>query len=638
MQIRLRTLQISNFKGCSQIQINLPDGLTRISGANATGKTTILDSVWWLLFNKDSSGSEKFEIRPLDKNGDKIHNVEISVFGIFEIERNGISEIISLKKSQSERWVTKRGTITAELQGNDTKYEINEFPKKESEYKLYINSLIDEGMFKMLSNPSYFPSLPWKEQREILMQMVSETTDYELASENEDFKPILEDLSKGTPDELSAKYRKEMSELKKQQTELPVRIDEVSKRKEEVDEKQLKKEREALEGQIAEIDDFLAKEDVSGKIDRVSEEITELKAKQASILQKSREEYETAKHKGKLAVDEMENQIRIMESQAAEQHRSIAKFEEYITDNERMLTKLEENRFRNEEASLDEYDTTCPYCGQPLPGDKLKEIRTRFEEDKAKTKAEIDERIEAVKTDMERIRGNYDISKNNLVKIDQNIAKAKELYEKAKAKVDALVEPDIPTEAVNINSQINTLMDKLTELKGRDVSRYEIARESLKERVIAIDKELLAVERNAEIDARVEELMEEQKKVAQRATEVEQKAFALEQFIRYKMDKLSEAIDSKFDGVHWKLFNRLINGGIEQCCECSYNGVGYKALNSGHQIIVGLKIIDALSKHLDCKTTIYIDNAETINSFNIPQMDTQMVLLKVTDEKKLVIT
>ena len=46
-KIKLLSMRIQNFKGCKDRTIEFGDK-TRISGANATGKTTIFDAFTWV--------------------------------------------------------------------------------------------------------------------------------------------------------------------------------------------------------------------------------------------------------------------------------------------------------------------------------------------------------------------------------------------------------------------------------------------------------------------------------------------------------------------------------------------------------------------------------------------------------------
>ena len=123
-QIKLLSMHIQNFKGCKNRTIEFGDK-TRISGANATGKTTIFDAFTWLLFERDSLGSSNFDIRPLDENGKMIDNIEISVESKISVDGNEYE----LKKVQKQKWVKKRGTGTTEFRAISMSLESTDIQK-----------------------------------------------------------------------------------------------------------------------------------------------------------------------------------------------------------------------------------------------------------------------------------------------------------------------------------------------------------------------------------------------------------------------------------------------------------------------------------------------------------------------------
>ena len=232
MRMILKSLHGENFKGIKSIDIKFGEKKTKISGQNASGKTTIFDIVSWLFFNKNSAGEEKFNVRPLDKDGKRIDNVEIKVVGVIDVD----GKEVELSKVQKQNWVKKRGTDTVTLQGNVNSFEIDGYPKSEAEFKAYISGLAQsEEMFKMLTNPQYFSSLKWKEQRDILMKLVAEVSDLELAQTDAKHAPLISELEKApSTDDIRAKFSKALSEWKKKQAEIPVRIDEAEKSKVDV--------------------------------------------------------------------------------------------------------------------------------------------------------------------------------------------------------------------------------------------------------------------------------------------------------------------------------------------------------------------------------------------------------------------
>ncbi len=99
MQAKIKSLHLENFKGVKSDTYQFDGKNVSVMGANATGKTTIADSLWWLLFNKDSQGNEKFSIRPLDENGKQIDNVEICVSAALMID----GKEMELKKSSEAK-------------------------------------------------------------------------------------------------------------------------------------------------------------------------------------------------------------------------------------------------------------------------------------------------------------------------------------------------------------------------------------------------------------------------------------------------------------------------------------------------------------------------------------------------------
>ena len=142
-------------------------------------------------------------------------------------------------------------------------------------------------------------------------------------------------------------------------------------------------------------------------------------------------------------------------------------------------------------------------------------------------------------------------------------------------------------------------------------------------------------QKNVEIDERIEELQAEQRITAQKIADVEKMLYLLDEFIKYKLDKISDSINAMFDGVNWKLFSEQINGGVKEVCEITYNGVSFASLNYGHKIISGLIVIKALQKLYNAYLPVFVDNSEAINSFNMPQMNCQLIQLRVSDDKEL---
>ena len=111
--------------------------------------------------------------------------------------------------------------------------------------------------------------------------------------------------------------------------------------------------------------------------------------------------------------------------------------------------------------------------------------------------------------------------------------------------------------------------------------------------------------------------------------------FLLDKFTKAKLESISNVINGKFRMMNFKLFNQLLNGGIEECCEATYNGVPYSSLNNGMRICGGLDIINTISREFGKTVFVFVDNAESVNEYKMPEVSGQLISLTVTADKEL---
>ena len=678
--IELKKIHIQNFKGCVDKTISFGDN-TRIFGANATGKTTVFDALSWLLFNRDSLGNTQFDIRQKDKDGNVVHHVEIDVQATIVVN----DDEYVLRKVQKEKWVKKRGADTREFQGNVNEFEINGYPKNEKEFKAFMSEIIDEKVFNLVTNPVAFNSLPWKEQREMLMKFVGDFTDVQIAESHGDkFNSLIPELKIASTDDILKKYTKARNTMNKEMVEIPARIDEVSKQLVNVDVGALEVERAAKEVELKRVENELSGD--SSKLEEVNQKrqaVVELKFKLSEIRNNETEKLMASKRDALNMANEKESIVNSIKNKITNLEAEISQAEA-----ERSRAELDKHNFgyewRKEKSSvfpamtpypkyielpeLTEEDLTCPTCGQSLPKEVREKRISDYEDRKRKSlesyereKAEYEERYLADKEKFEKNRENnlrvitekgqavadrvrtyqkmIDERKSiiNQLLSDMEVAE-KELAEAKKAleKIPTVADVTENKEYSNIQSQIELLESDIEELSKESTGKTELQarREVLKDEIAEIDLKIKSAD-NTKINARIEELEAEKKEVGQKIAEQERMIVLTEEFIRAKMNRISEIINEKFEGVSFKLFSEQINGGLKETCECTVNGVPYSSLNNGHKIVSGLCICKALSKLYDIKCPVFIDNAEAISNGNIPEMYTQVIAMYVTDDKEL---
>ena len=678
MNIKLKSLHIENFKGIKVLDVFFGDK-TKIKGQNASGKTTVFDAFTWLLFNKNSLGEEKFNVRPLDARGNRIDNVEIKVAAVLNVD----GREVELSKVQKQKWVKKRGTNMTELQGNENLFEIDGYPKSEKDYKAYISGLVDEELFKILTNPQFFSSMKWKEQRDILMKFVSEISDIELAKQfnrvddayTNQFDALIPELEKApSTDDIHKKFSKALSEWKKKQAEIPVRIDELSKSLVQVDVAEQELAKIELERKISELDDKITSSDnVVGNL--VSESM-QLQMDMSVIMQDMNRELSQRRNKmegfvfdSKVELEKVKDAILKKEKYICEAKLCIEDAEKRRADLGSEYKKITANafdeapyQFDESKWVFDEKSTICSLCGQVLPSDRIAEIRDDFESRKVKAKTDAENslkfareqfmsqkksKLKAIETvgfeQKESI--NFMTSEIEKAQVEIEELKKKEQenslnlsnWEKQLSEIPKEADYSQNEEYVKLKVRYDEVSVKIKKLKtSTDVT--DAFKEERKQLVVELDSvkgEIAKATKNVEIEERIGELEEQQREVGQKVADQEKMLYMLEHFIKAKMLRISEFINSKFNTVSWKLFEEQLNGGMRECCECTVNGVPYSTLNSGHRIVAGLDIIQSLSELYGVNAPIFVDNAESLNEYNVPDMAAQMILLAVSDDKEL---
>lgn len=672
MKITIKSIHIENFKGINMLDVNF-SVKTKISGQNAVGKTTIFDAFTWLLFNKNSSGEEKFNVRPLNE-GIRVDNVEIKVSAILDVDGKGVE----LSKTQKQNWVKKRGTDTAVLQGNVNSFEIDGYPKSEADFKAYVSELAQsEEMFKMLTNPQYFSSLKWKDQRDILMKLVSDVSDVELAQTDAKYAPLLSELEKApSTDDIRAKFSKALSEWKKKQAEIPVRIDEAMKTKVDIDVAEQELAKTDLETKIADIDAKI--KDSDGAMMELGREEMQLQFDMSGIMQTMNRDLTNRRSEIEAELRDLQNEMNRFADTIALKERRVSENETVISNADSERKRLGEEYIAEKAKAFDEFpylfdeskwvfdenSTVCSLCGQKLPEDKIEKLKADFESRKRKAKADAEEKLKSEKirfdtekrTALNRLVAIGTERKNLITKLRDENAKAKEEIKSLKeqeqediAKKEKLCQqlssiPEIADysqneEYVDLKARHDEVLEEIEKMNanGEDaaVESLKSEKEELQARLDDVNKIIAKASMNVEIDERIGQLQEEQKEIGQKVADQEQILYLLEEFIRFKLNKVSESINSHFKTVNFKLFEMQLNGGMKDCCECTVNGVPYSALNSGHRIVAGLDIIRSLSELYGVSVPIFVDNAESLNEFNVPDMDAQLILLSVSEDKQL---
>lgn len=656
-------MHIQNFKGCKDRTIEFGEK-TRISGANATGKTTIFDAFTWLLFGKDSLGSTDFDIRPLDADGNMINNIEISVEAKISVD----GDEYDLKKVQKQNWVKKRGTDTRELQGNVNEFDINGYPKSQKEFKEFISGIVKEDVFNLITNPSAFNALHWEEQREILMKIVGCPSNVEIAKTfGEKYALLIPELKIASTDDILKKYKKARVELKKDEKEIPPRIDEASKSLVIADVGALEIEKSAKEVALQKVEDELS--GGNGKLEEINFKRQEIMNLKFRISEIQNEENQKLFDKSKALRDDLvskEDTLRSVKREIAENNSEIktvhSKYEWAVKEVKRLQEEWKAEKVKKfpemvPMEPIPDSASVCPTCGQNLPEDVIqKNIENyekkkqayedkyandliQFKERKKNKISEIETAGTEAASDRDKCKSREEELRKSMVELDSKLEEAQKAYDSAQEELNRYPKTVDISENADYKATVEkiSVLEKEIESMSSDTSgrtELEAKKTVLKDEIAEIAGKILAAD-NTKTKKRIAELEAEQKEVGQKIANQEKMINLTDDFIRSKSAMVAADVNEKFNVVSFKLFEDQINGGLKETCECTVNGVPLSSLNNGHRIIAGLDIIQSLSNLYEVSCPVFIDNSEAVNEVNFPEMNAQMIHLAVTEDKEL---
>jgi exonuclease SbcC len=622
--ITLKLLTIINFKGIQKLIVPFEQS-TRISGDNATGKTTVFDAFTWLLFGKDSADRKDFEIKRLDQTGKPIEKTECEVSA--EIEVNG--KPIVLKRIFREKWVKKRGGLTPEFTGNEQVFFYNDVPLQAGEYQDKINAILEESIFKLITNTLYFNTLNWKDRRKVLMEMAGDISNESLAAQQKRFLPLVNILDDKSLDEYKAELASKKKKLKAELDLIPTRIDELRRSMPDVlPWTELKSEKYLAEVDLNSIDEAIADrskkyEQEFKKIEEHQRQVHQLISKKDALYYELKGEYDRRNEQAGRGLQTKQSELLQLQrvrtdhvNRSASLARSIAELAPHIADK-----RSEWNSINEQSISFDEHEFKCPSCNRPLEAadieSKKKEIEKNFISNKTL-------KLNSIQQEGMRLKAKLDSLNAQVTETNEQTSSVDKQIETVTAEIQLLqsskTQPiETFTSILETNPQYQALLTQIEDMKlsvpqiNKPDNTEDLFRK--KELVATLDelkKKLGTKDQIDRANERIRDLEEEQRNFSQQMADIEKSEFLVTEFSKAKMEMVEERINGKFQYVTFKLYNTLINGGEEEACEAMVDGVPFSNLNTAGRINAGIDIINALCNHYEVYAPIFIDNRESV--------------------------
>lgn len=614
-----------------------------IRGDNATGKTTVFDSVCWLLFGKDSLDRADFEIKTLD-GGEPIHKVNHEVTGTFTLDEGGTVE---LKRVYREKYSSPRGGEVT-LTGHTTDYFVDGVPKKEKEYKEMVSSLVDESIFKLITNPLYFnETYSWQNRRKLLLEMCGDISDEDVIASHSDLKALTDILSGHSVDDHRKVVASKKATINKELDILPVRIDEALRGKPEVtaDPEVLRINIDTLNADIEKLENDKA---LLQNGHSIVDKRAELKNVQRKIM--ARETELQMDYKKQCAIKSNEYgaviaEINRLTAKIEDTKRRIDESAATINLIQGLIGELTIQRSQiNAETFVADIDDHCPTCGQKLPAEQIQDAYAKAEVNynlkKSKQLEEIEHSIALKEQDIEGIKKRD----ANLEPIEtlEALIKAKDLLRGTIAEeLEKLTAPvlDDDSEYASLKAEefmLQMAIDEDNSDHSEEIAELEIKISANKTERMKLEQELNKFAEIKRVDIRVSELEAKQAELSEEKMKLDEASYLMDEFVKAKVHMLEESINARFKLARFRMFNIMLNGNVEECCETTYKGVPYRSMNNAARINVGLDIINALTSYFKVSAPVFIDNAEAVTEF--VSVNSQTIKLVVDEsEPQLVV-
>lgn len=633
------------FYGTNTLDVDFSDK-TALLGQNEAGKSTVKLAIFDVLNLHDEKDREITGIRPHDTNGLEIDDVDIVRAVTFEID----GKAKTLKKVTRQKR-NKKGEIT----GSVTDYSINDVPYKMADYNQYINDNMAElGVLPFCLNAMTLLNKSQAEQRLALASYFGTRTDEEICDMFPQFaelKPMFDD---GDVDQLKKVCRGKLNGtggrngskgLIKERDDISTAIDTIRSTRSYVDLAELELQKKSYEPQLKEIEEKLADNNkFLEERQAITDGILQLKFKQGDMEREANAENEKKRQELAAQLHDFEQQKTRLEADISSKERSKETLERNVVQIKKELDDTRTEWSKANQLAFDEADTDCPMCGQKLPEDKIEALRNDFEARKKENLKKVTDKgnllsdnIKTFESDIKTTEKDISDYRAELKEIEEKLKVVKQEYDKVPTEIDMSTNAEYVALVKEIEEKEKTLPEEnaFADIKrGLEQERAELIR-----KISAVDTRIEDGNKNNQsIDNDIADKEKERTDLNQQIADWERKLDLLKEFTRKKNELLQADVNKYLEFATAKLFRPLLNGDTEECCDFVYNGEAYaRNLNHGARMLTEVDICRAFQKVANVNFPIIIDDTESVDDWRIPQIDNQLIMLKHTQDKELVI-
>lgn len=661
----IKNIKMENFMGVTEGEFEFFPKKTIVSGANGTGKTTLWDGHLWLWTDYNSGLRNNPSIRPLDGRECIVKVTETIVLD--SGAECTVSKIQKEKRSKPDENGKTRVT------GIINSYEINSVGKTERDFKSEMAERginVDEN-FLVLSHPEVFLSKKAMDMRKVLFGMAKSHTDKEIA----DMVPGCEMVSKLLDtyrlDEITAMQKATKKDAEKKLKDLPQQIIGLNKARVTVDVPLLETAKAEKEARISEL---------RKPVEKPSEE--EMEALRKAIYENGQKTCEISVNANKSLLeakkaksDEMNrltNEVSALGTNAYTESMTLDRLKQEgrtaVAEKNELLSAIQFLKEKPrvsygvkeiEAEKFDERNCSCPTCGRAYTPKEQDRIRSRWQKEH-QSRLDNAKRMEAdneavIQADIDAKQKKVDALTAKIAELTEKVNKQKVVYGKANSeyetaqkKLEAMsaeyagmpesVNVTAYPEYVAIQNIIAEQRRKLIEMENKKQESFslEISRKNeasmLQNEVEDLNGKLASVEFNRNIDIKIAELEDAQRREGQNQANAERILAQCDAVSRMRNELLTEEINEHFSIVSFKLFDYQKNGEYKETCipevrdGSDWKVIGLEA-NTALSTLGKLDILDGLQKFYGQNLPVFVDFAAELDEKSMGKIQTEMQLI-----------
>ena len=648
-EVFLKKMILKNFKKVRDLTVNFTDKETFICGENGTCKTTMVDAFYWLLFGKDSTNraDTNFNIKTLGKDGKPILHLIHSVTGVLSV--NGRD--VELQRNYVEKWGS--GVNADTLQNHATEFYLNGVKlKTKKEYDAEVAAIVPEDVFRMLTNPFFFPSMKATDQKAILMDMAGNVSDEEVAALKPEFLELLSNITGRSLEQYGKEIAAKKSAIKDELKGIPLRIDSVRDAMPEAEDwvaldAEISDKKKKLEGIDSQINDKSKQvEAVLNEKIKIQQNISAKKLKKSERENEIKQSINSSRNDAQTKISNLSYQVDSKSGEIERKNNEANNIQSEIEQLDKEMTVLrgQYQTVNEEELQYPDGAFVCPTCKRPL---EVEDIQAKQEELQAQFNLGKANRLKEIQTKgKQKAAKKEDLVKKHSVFISDvaNLENEKALLEQQVNELKANLPEQQNTQNaissdktwISLCNEIEDLENQLkVEAKPIDTTELKEAKGILSDAIDELNKRLgkrSTIERSEKV---ITDLEKKRDQNNQALSDLERIEFIAQDFQKAKDNKLMEKINGMFSLVSFSFISEKLNGNENITCVCTVDGVPFPDLNSAMKMNAGLDIINAICRSKGISAPIFIDNRESVNEI-IPTVS-QVINLVVSKHDSLMI-